>query len=65
METFRDNVGGHREYTREGIIEIEDALIWLEANMRDPQINCLEGWGIQPNHQIVRTINDGCVSLPQ
>ena len=46
METFRDNVGGYREYTREGIIEIEDALIWLETNMREPQINCLEGWGI-------------------
>ena len=46
METFRDNVGGHREYTREGIIEIEDAFIWLEANMREPQLNCLEGWGI-------------------
>ena len=46
METFRDRVNGRREYTREGIIEIEDALIWLEANMREPQINCLEGWGI-------------------
>ena len=46
METFRDNVGGYREYAREGIIEIEDALIWLEVNMREPQINCLEGWGI-------------------
>ncbi len=46
METFRDRVNGRREYTREGIIEIEEALIWLEANMREPQINCLEGWGI-------------------
>ena len=46
METFRDRVNGHFEYTREGVIEIEDALIWLEANMREPQINCLEGWGI-------------------
>ena len=46
METFRDRVNGRREYTREGIIEIEDSLIWLEANMREPQINCLEGWGI-------------------
>lgn len=46
METFRDRVNGHRKYTREGIIEIEDALIWLETNMREPQTNCLEGWGI-------------------
>ena len=46
METCRDRVNGRREYTRAGIIEIEDALIWLEANMREPQINCLEGWGI-------------------
>ena len=57
METFRDRVNGRREYTREGITEIEDALIWLEANMREPQINCLEGWGIpteppdSPNNQ--------------
>ena len=43
METFRDIDNG---YTHAGIIEIEKALIWLETNLREPQINCLEGWGI-------------------
>ena len=43
LGTFRDIDNG---YTHAGIIEIENALIWLEANLREPQINCLEGWGI-------------------
>ena len=43
METLRDNDSG---YTHEGIKEIEDTLIWSEENLREPQINCLEGWGI-------------------
>ena len=42
METF------YREeyYTHDDIIEIETNLIWLEANLREPQINCLRGKGI-------------------
>ena len=40
METLADN---GNEYTRERIIEIEDTLRWSEANLRQPQINCLEG----------------------
>ena len=43
METLRDN---DRGYTREGIKQIEDTLLWSEENLREPQINCLEGWGI-------------------
>lgn len=43
METLRDNDAG---YTVEGLIEIEDTLLWAEQNLRQPQINCLEGWGI-------------------
>lgn len=43
METFQDYEGG---YTYGGLIEIENALIWNETNLREPQINCLEGWGI-------------------
>ena len=45
METLRDNENG---YTRDGLIEIESTLLWAEENLREPQINCLEGWGL-PN----------------
>ena len=37
METFRDD----RDYSREYLIEIEDALSWYEENFRYPQVNCL------------------------
>ncbi|MCG9134520.1 leucine-rich repeat domain-containing protein [Candidatus Poribacteria bacterium] len=43
METLRDNDSG---YTHEGLREIESTLLWAEKNLREPQINCLEGWGI-------------------
>ena len=43
LETRRDN---DRGYTREGIEYIENTLLWLERNAREPRINCLEGWGI-------------------
>ena len=33
-------------YTREELPVFEDVLTWSEQNMRHPQINCLEGWGI-------------------
>lgn len=44
METLRDNMDG---YTYDGLIEIEDTLYWAENNLREPRVNCLEGWGIQ------------------
>ncbi len=37
METARDYDGG---YTHEGLAEIESSLLWLEENLREPQINC-------------------------
>ena len=43
METNRDYDGG---YTHEGLAEIENSLLWLEENLREPQVNCLEGWGV-------------------
>ena len=43
METGRDSAGG---YTHGGLREIESTLHWAEENLREPQINCLEGWGI-------------------
>ena len=43
METGHDPNGS---YTREGLIEIEDTLLWAETELREPQINCLEGEGV-------------------
>ena len=43
METLRDHDKG---YTHDGLAEIESTLLWSEANLREPRINCLEGWGI-------------------
>ena len=43
METGRDYEGG---YTYTGLKEIESTLLWAEANLREPRINCLEGFGI-------------------
>ena len=33
----------HHLTTREGLLQIEEVLSWNEANLRAPQINCLEG----------------------
>ena len=43
METGQDYDGG---YTYGGLAEIESTLLWAEENLREPRINCLEGWGI-------------------
>ena len=44
METVRDYEGG---YTYTGLREIEDTLLWAEKHLRSPQVNCLEGWGVE------------------
>lgn len=44
METVRDYEGG---YTYGGLHEIENTLLWAEENLRSPQVNCLEGWGVE------------------
>ena len=48
METLRD--GGNRSdgYSKLGLLAVEDTLRWAEKNLREPQVNCLEGWG-NPN----------------
>ena len=47
METLTDALGGNPGgYTYDGLVEIESTLTWSEENLRSPQINCLEGWGI-------------------
>ena len=43
METLRDHDSG---YTYDGLAEIESTLFWAEENLREPRINCLEGWGV-------------------
>ena len=43
METLRDH---DRGYTHDGLVEIESTLLWAEENLREPRVNCLEGWGI-------------------
>ncbi len=43
METVRD---GYDVYQNKTLAEIEDALLWFEANVREPRINCLRGEGI-------------------
>ena len=44
METVRDHDGG---YTYKSLLDIENTLLWSEENFREPQINGLEGWGIE------------------
>ena len=44
METGTDYPGG---YTHEGLREIESTLLWLEKNMREPRVNCLEASGVE------------------
>ena len=73
METDPDDP--ERGYTRDEIIVIENNLIWREENLREPQLNCLQGVGIpsQPyesptNKRVMRlfttmslTLSDGYV----
>ena len=46
METFPLEKGRLHGYTRKDIIAIETNLIWYEANMREPKINVLRGFGV-------------------
>ena len=53
METGRDHDAG---YTHDGLAEIESTLLWADENLREPRINCLEGWGI-PTEPLDSPIN--------
>ena len=50
METIQDrnplddSIEGD-PYNYEGLKEIESTLSWAEDNLREPRVNCLEGWG--------------------
>ena len=52
MGTGRDHDGG---YTDNGLREIESTLRWAEENLRSPQVNCLEGWGVEAEAPDSRT----------
>ena len=56
LESFRAYINGsfmecvrepHRRYNYRDLIEIEETLLWNEENLRAPQINCLEGFGLE------------------
>ena len=66
LESFTEYINGsfmecvrepHRHYNYRDLIEIEQVLLWNEENLRYPQINCLEGFGLEteppdgPNNQ--------------
>ena len=51
METLQDEFYklptlNTEPYGYAGLQQIEETLLWSEQNLRSPQINCLEGWGI-------------------
>ena len=53
LETLQDtrlgrglSVIGNDPYGYDGLRYIETTLLWAEDNLRSPQINCLEGWGV-------------------
>jgi len=56
METLRDGGNQSDSYSREGLLGVEDTLRWAEKNLREPQVNCLEGWG-NPNEPPDSPIN--------
>ena len=41
---FMETIG---PYHRQHLTEIESTLLWGEQNLREPQINCLQGWSIK------------------
>ena len=44
------------ERLESALSQIEDALLWLEANLREPRVNALEGWAV-PGEPLDGAIN--------
>lgn len=44
IRTGYEHVG---RYSYERLMEIESTLSWAEENLCSPQVNCLEGWGVE------------------
>jgi hypothetical protein len=47
MECYKDY---DKDYTIKQIKTIENSLSWLEKNLKEPRINCLEGWRVVNNY---------------
>ena len=39
-----------RGYSLDQILQIEETLLWAEQHLREPRINCLEGWRVVTNY---------------
>ena len=48
MESYKEDP--YAGYTTEDLIKIENTLLWAETGLREPRINCLEGWSIVTNY---------------
>lgn len=44
MEVYKDEY--KKGYSLEKIIQTEETLLWAEKNLKEPHINCLEGWRV-------------------
>ena len=48
MESYKDDYS--RGYTLDEIKQMESTLLWAEQNLKEPRINCLEGWRVVENY---------------
>ncbi len=44
MECYKQEY--NKGYNLDQILQIEETLLWAEQNLREPRINCLEGWRV-------------------
>ena len=44
MECYKQEYA--KGYSLEQILQIEETLLWAEQHLREPRINCLEGWRV-------------------
>ena len=44
MECYKQEY--NKGYRLDQILQIEETLLWAEQNLREPRINCLEGWRV-------------------
>ena len=47
MECYKN---ADKAYTQEQIKKMEKTLLWSEMNLKEPRINCLEGWRVVYNY---------------
>ena len=44
MECYKSEYG--KGYSLDQILQMEETLLWAEQHLREPRINCLEGWRV-------------------